>query len=155
MPMKPKVPCKEPGCPNLCDIGQRYCEEHRKLHPSEFRNFKNFKHRDGLESASERGYGSKWQKARDAYLHKHPLCVECQKEGKYVKATVVDHIVPHRGDWKLFWDSSNWQSLCKFRHDKKTLSEDVLRPKREKTEQKKTHVYDYPWRRNPDGGDNK
>jgi 5-methylcytosine-specific restriction protein A len=23
---------------------------------------------------------------------------------RYVKATVVDHIVPHRGDPKLFWD---------------------------------------------------
>ena len=46
------------------------------------------------------------------------------KEGRYTKATVVDHIQPHRGDPKLFWDQSNWQSLCKRCHDKKTGLED-------------------------------
>jgi 5-methylcytosine-specific restriction protein A len=40
---------------------------------------------------------------------------------------VVDHIVPHRGDKKLFWDSSNWQALCDGQtgrgcHDRKTWS---------------------------------
>ena len=32
-------------------------------------------------------------------------------------ATVVDHIIPHKGDSDLFWDESNWQSLCKRCHD--------------------------------------
>ena len=45
-------------------------------------------------------------------------------EGKYVKATVVDHIIPHRGDQKLFWDRGNWQALCKRHHDIKTGNED-------------------------------
>ena len=48
----------------------------------------------------------------------------CMEEGRYVKATVVDHIVPHRGDQKLFWDQSNWQALCKRHHDLKTGNED-------------------------------
>lgn len=39
------------------------------------------------------------------------------KLGRYVAATVVDHIVPHRGDMKLFWDRDNWQALCKACHD--------------------------------------
>lgn len=39
-------------------------------------------------------------------------------------ATVVDHIIPHRGDQKLFWDRSNWQALCKSCHDSKTMTED-------------------------------
>lgn len=30
---------------------------------------------------------------------------------------LVDHIDPHRGDMKKFWDSANWQSLCKTCHD--------------------------------------
>jgi 5-methylcytosine-specific restriction endonuclease McrA len=34
-----------------------------------------------------------------------------------VEAVIVDHIVPHRGDQGLFWDTSNWQSLCKKCHD--------------------------------------
>ena len=42
----------------------------------------------------------------------------------YTKATVVDYIVPHRGDQKLFWDKSNWQPLCKACHDRKTWRED-------------------------------
>ena len=62
--------------------------------------------------------GSAW------FKHSHPLCVECKKQGKLTQATVVDHIVPHRGDQKLFWDESNWQPLCKPCHDKKTWNED-------------------------------
>lgn len=68
-------------------------------------------------SSTERGYGYKWQQARLGYLRKHPLCVECQRRGRVVAATVVDHKTPHRGDMKLFWDSTNWQSLCKPCHD--------------------------------------
>lgn len=30
---------------------------------------------------------------------KHPLCSHCQKENKLTKATVVDHIISHRGDF--------------------------------------------------------
>ena len=36
----------------------------------------------------------------------------------------VDHIIPHRGDQKLFWDRNNWQALCKPCHDRKTGKED-------------------------------
>lgn len=61
---------------------------------------------------------------RKAYLAAHPLCEQCMKEGRYTQATVVDHIVPHRGDPALFWDPSNWQVLCKQCHDKKTGRED-------------------------------
>jgi len=46
------------------------------------------------------------------------------KEGCYTKATDVDHIVPHRGDQRLFWDESNWQALCHRHHSIKTRSED-------------------------------
>jgi 5-methylcytosine-specific restriction protein A len=46
------------------------------------------------------------------------------KEGRYVKATDVDHIKPHRGDNVLFWDQSNWQSLCHRHHSVKTRNED-------------------------------
>ncbi|MGY4876495.1 HNH endonuclease [Vreelandella aquamarina] len=68
-------------------------------------------------SAASRGYGYKWQKAREEYLREHPLCVFCQRRGKVTPASVVDHIVPHKGDLKLFWRRSNWQSLCKPCHD--------------------------------------
>ena len=112
MPSKPKIPCKHPGCPELVVPGTKYCEKHKALHPEEVR------------SASSRGYGRGWQKASKAYLTSHPLCVNCMKEGRYTKATLVDHIVPHRSDEKLFWDQNNWQALCKRCHDKKTWTED-------------------------------
>ena len=63
-------------------------------------------------TAAQRGYGYRWQRAREAYLREHPLCVMCQAEGRVTAATVVDHVVPHRGDERLFWDRGNWQGLC-------------------------------------------
>jgi len=75
------------------------------------------------ESASKRGYTSQWRKARIGYLAKHPLCVTCQDSGIVRAATVVDHVTPHKGNFNLFWDSDNWQALCKQCHDTKTASE--------------------------------
>lgn len=68
------------------------------------------------ENSNKRGYGYKWQKYRDRYLKENPLCVFCQNEGKVTAATVVDHIIPHKKDWKLFWRTSNHQPLCSFHH---------------------------------------
>ena len=103
-------PCKHPGCPKL--TAGMYCEDHAKLHTAD------------RASASVRVYDGRWKKARIRFLKAHPLCEECKKQGRLVKATVVDHIVPHRGDAKLFWDEGNWQSLCKSCHDHKTMTED-------------------------------
>lgn len=75
-------------------------------------------------SAASRGYDSRWRKARIGYLRRHPLCVHCEAEGVVCAASVVDHIVPHRGDRRLFWDRANWQSLCAEHHNRKTATED-------------------------------
>lgn len=75
-------------------------------------------------TSAERGYDSRWRKARLAWLKKHPLCAACEKEGRVEPATDLDHIVPHKGDRQLFWDSSNWQGLCKACHSRKTATED-------------------------------
>jgi 5-methylcytosine-specific restriction protein A len=70
-------------------------------------------------SARERGYDSRWDKARKTYLAHNPLCVMCKREGRVTPATVVDHIKPHKGDKALFWDSeNNWQSLCAPHHNR-------------------------------------
>lgn len=108
MPRTPRRPCRFPGCPNLCDSGV-YCRDHRQYSTDHVRG-----------SADARGYNAEWRKARKAFLQKHPLCSECRKVGKLTPATVVDHIIPHRGDRKLFWDENNWQPLCKDCHDRKT-----------------------------------
>ena len=79
----------------------------------------------GVSVNAKKPYGSKWQAERLVFLRENPLCAMCQQMGRIEPATVVDHIVPHRGDQKLFWDQNNWQSLCKSCHDKKTLTEDI------------------------------
>lgn len=68
--------------------------------------------------------GSRWQKARRAFLAGHPLCVACKAAGRVVVASVVDHVIPHRGDAALFWDVHNWQALCASCHARKTATED-------------------------------
>lgn len=64
------------------------------------------------KTTNQRGYDYRWQKARKQYLAEHPLCVMCEHKGITTAANTVDHIVPHRGDQRLFWDESNWQALC-------------------------------------------
>ncbi|MCM3411240.1 HNH endonuclease [Metabacillus litoralis] len=115
MSEKSLKPCSELRCPNL--TRSRYCDDHK-------RNIKGYDRHRG--SAAQRGYDSKWRKARTAYLMKHPFCVECNKVGVIAPATVVDHIIPHKGDKKLFWDSkNNWQSLCEMHHNRKTKTHDM------------------------------
>ena len=64
-------------------------------------------------SAASRGYGHRWRKASVGYRRKHTLCVCClARFSRTTTAELVDHIVPHKGDMKIFWDRSNWQSLC-------------------------------------------
>ena len=68
-------------------------------------------------SASKRGYNHRWQKARQTFLARSPLCIGCEAVGRITAATVVDHVVPHDGDQAKFWDASHWQACCKWHHD--------------------------------------
>lgn len=69
-------------------------------------------------------YGRRWREARAAFLAKHPLCTLCEKIGRVTAASVVDHIQPHKGNAKRFWDRNNWQPLCKRCHDAVKQSEE-------------------------------
>jgi 5-methylcytosine-specific restriction enzyme A len=69
-------------------------------------------------SAAKRGYGGRWQRMRAIWLKGHPLCSMCLAQGRTTAATVVDHIQRHHGPADpLFWDRTNWQSLCYRCHD--------------------------------------
>jgi 5-methylcytosine-specific restriction protein A len=91
------------------------CEKHRR------QDRKEQDERRG--SAASRGYDARWARASKAYLAEHPLCVLCEAAGLVVAAQVTDHIKPHKGNEKLFWDQNNWQALCKACHDLKTTRE--------------------------------
>lgn len=74
-------------------------------------------------SASSRGYGRSWQKLRAQFLAEHPYCAACERDGRSVVASVVDHIEPHKGDRDKFWREDNLQPLCARCHSVKTLEE--------------------------------
>mgnify|MGYP001609634601 CR=1 FL=1 len=104
-----KRPCTTPGCPALVVVPARTCtqHEHRKRSPLP-------------KAPSNPIYGTgRWKAARLAFLRLHPYCVECGQP-----ATIVDHVVPHKGDAGLFWASTNWQPLCVSHHSTKTARED-------------------------------
>ena len=75
------------------------------------------------KTRTQQGYSNRWLRAAKAYKVRHPLCVMCEAEGIVTPAYAVDHIIPHKGDNKLFWDESNWQSLCQHHHNAKSATE--------------------------------
>lgn len=114
--MPKKICSNRPRCKQLVEIPTRYCSACLEQGAE----------KDKRPSSSARGYGARWQKASKAYLAAHPIAVDWFKthSGRLFAAEEVDHIVPHRGDMVLFWDSSNWQGLTKADHSRKTAMED-------------------------------
>jgi 5-methylcytosine-specific restriction protein A len=111
VPARTLKPCAQPGCPTLVKGGTTHCDEHRKA------RHRNVDARRG--TPAERGYTREWATQRRLYLMAHPICRSCG-----AAASEVDHIEPHRGDQRLFWDSANWQPLCRTCHSRKTALED-------------------------------
>jgi 5-methylcytosine-specific restriction protein A len=97
-------------------------------------------------------YGRQWQKARKAHLASEPLCRMCKKQGKIIAATVVDHIVPHRGHLQLFWDSANWQSLCSSHHNSAKQAEEKSGYIRGNDASGRPLDHNHPWNSRPRGG---
>ena len=92
--------------PRICSCGHRVaggavciCQQRKKVVRDQQR-----------PSARDRGYDTKWQKESRAYLarpeNRHCAC------GCGRIADCVDHILPHRGDMRLFWNRANWQPLA-------------------------------------------
>lgn len=66
-----------------------------------------------------------WKRTRAAYRREHPLCEECERNGRITQMYYVDHIQPIRmGGSELSWD--NLQSLCKDCHHSKSGKEAAL-----------------------------
>ena len=62
-----------------------------------------------------------WQRLRSVQLDRHPVCAECERQGRLVPATVADHREGHGKGWQeRFWRLEALQSLCKPCHDHKT-----------------------------------
>jgi len=74
-------------------------------------------------SSSERGYDVHWQRIRAQFLRLHPLCVQCQAEGRVTASTVVDHIVPIADGGTN--EHANLRAFCKPHHDARTMRDQV------------------------------
>ena len=112
---RPKIKkiCRYPGC--RISTYQKYCDLHPEGPPRK---------PDNRPSASARGYDRHWQKERAFFLSQNPLCAECDRQGDTTPAVLVDHVKAHKGNMSLFWDVSNWQSLCDRCHRIKSAKED-------------------------------
>lgn len=102
-------PCFTPGCPNTTS-GQ-YCAHHAR------------EKERARGTATQRGYGAKWEHRRKAFL--------ARPENQYCRcgcggaSTDVDHIQAVTGpDDPRFWDETNWQPLAHDCHARKTVLED-------------------------------
>lgn len=123
MPTAPITLCTHAGC-NARAVADGKCQLHQTKSIAPLSRPHKIRHKDKRPSAHRRGYDGKWRQARLAFLDNNPLCVMCQSQGLLVAATVVDHIIPHRGNQARFWDMTNWQALCKSCHDTKTATTD-------------------------------
>ena len=81
------------------------------------------KYAPGKAREYQKLYNYRWHKYSKLRLTKYPLCANCLDNGITKTATCTDHIIPHKGNIKLFRDKKNHQSLCKTCHNKKTATE--------------------------------
>jgi len=73
---------------------------------------------------TKRWYDSnRWRRVASAHKNQYPLCEICLKLGIERPVAVTDHIIPHNGDYALFWDWDNLQSLCATCHGLKRAVE--------------------------------
>jgi 5-methylcytosine-specific restriction endonuclease McrA len=69
----------------------------------------------GLARWKAKPHGLRWQCfVRDGFTCQWPGCGRVEPD---TSKLVADHIVPHRGDHRLFFDLNNLQTLCKDCHD--------------------------------------
>lgn len=110
VPNRPLRPCAHPGCPAVSPTGR--CPAHTRPTAD-----------DERPSAARRLYGRRWRDAARGFLRAHPLCATCQRHGQTTAAIQVDHVVPHKGDLRRFWDRANWQPLCRTCGARKSATE--------------------------------
>lgn len=112
MPSKPLRPCRHPGCRALTRTG--WCPEHQPR-PRDTRTPQPWRRWYSLPIWTQR--------LRPDQLAREPFCRFCAARGLRVRATDVDHIRDHKGDWSLFADPANLESLCHRCHSRKTAAE--------------------------------
>jgi len=119
MPRNPGKPCAAWPCSAVVPTGTTYCELHKKQHRKEYDVYR----RPSYSKKNLLYETPQWRRERKIFLLNNPLCAPCLAAGRVTTASEVDHIEPHKGNMSLFWDSSNWESICKPCHNRKTAKE--------------------------------
>lgn len=105
MPSAAQSYCTEPRCPNM-GIYRGRCKDHARK-----------QERTRYNAATRKWYSSDaWKNLRAVVLSAEPVCTDCRQ----APSTLVDHKVPHRGDYALFWDRANLAGMCVTCHGRKT-----------------------------------
>ena len=111
MPRKPKHPCSYLGCGKLTD--GRYCNEHRQTTQHYYNRYER-------DPDTNKRYGRAWRRIWLQYIQSHPLCEQCEREGRLTPAEEVHHIVPLTDGGTN--DAGNLMALCKSCHSKITVA---------------------------------
>jgi 5-methylcytosine-specific restriction enzyme A len=114
MPWAPPHPCSRAGCGRLTT--DRYCDgckasvERQRLVDTPWRKWY---------------HKPEWKRKTKRFLAERSFCecAECKAKGWKLRATIVHHLTPHRGNSDLFWDESNWSPRTKAHHDRATAHE--------------------------------
>ncbi len=104
MTYKAKKYCAAFPCSNLAIYGA-YCAEHKPAAP--------------MKETNPFYLSVQWRRFQAWYLGKHPLCEQCEREGRLVKADMVDHIIEIK-DGGALTSEDNAMSLCWKCHGIKT-----------------------------------
>lgn len=100
--------CRIQGCPDMALTGSSFCKQHQP---------------EWTVKLADAFYVSVgWRRFREWYIANHPLCAECERQGKLVPGVIVDHVVELKDGGAPF-DENNAQSLCRACHAYKTETE--------------------------------
>lgn len=105
MPYAPASYCSEPRCHRMAGYKGRCA-----VHAAE-------KEQQRYNVDTRKWYSTEaWQTLRMLVFIDQPICVSCQ----HAPSTEVDHIIPHRSEYGLFFNRENLQGMCKSCHSTKT-----------------------------------
>lgn len=111
MPQRAPSACRRPGCRGIVRNG--VCSVCGPL-----RRQSQVAHDERRGTAASRGYGRRWRKVRAMVLGQHPVCAECERQGRVTLATDVHHKIAKRDGGLDTFD--NLEPLCHRCHSRIT-----------------------------------
>lgn len=117
MPKRPLRTCAR--CGVVCDGS--YCPKHKAEAEAARKAARLANHQDynKRRDASDSFYKSwPWRKFAKRYKAEHPLCCECERQGRVTPSQLVDHIKPYKTHPELAYVASNLRPLCWACHNR-------------------------------------